>query len=96
MRKRTWMALTFGALLAAGVAWAHDEGREARAGATPERAAPDVIERGLARLERAVARLEAHLASRGGSMEGCADMMAGGGMMGGSRPNERWRSSPRD
>ena len=98
MRKRTWMALTFGALLVTRVALAHDEAREAR-GDRPGRAAPGVIERGLERLERAVARLEARLAGRGGSMDGCADMMAGGGMMGGgmmggSQPNERWRSSP--
>ncbi|MGH8707006.1 MAG: hypothetical protein ACREVD_02970 [Burkholderiales bacterium] len=59
-----------------------------------------MIERGLARLERAMARLEARLTGRGGSMmDGCADMMAGGDMMsggdmmGGSRPNERWRST---
>lgn len=92
MRKDVWIALTISAALAAGFAWAHDEG-EAR-GARSERAAPSVIERGLERLERAVARLEARLAGRGGSMDGCADMMSGGGMMGGSQPNERWRSSP--
>lgn len=62
MRKDVWIALTISAALAAGFAWAHDEGR-------------------------------------GGSMDGCADMMAGGGMMGGgmmggSPPNERWRSPP--
>lgn len=56
MRKNVWIALTISAALAAGFAWAHDEGS-------------------------------------GGSMNGCADMMAGGGMMGGSQPNERWRSS---
>jgi hypothetical protein len=40
--------------------------------------------------------LEARVAGRGGSMtQGCPDMMAGGGMMGGSRPNERWRSEAR-
>jgi len=97
MRKRTWTALTFGALLMAGAASAQDEAREAR-GDRAEDAAPGVIERGLVRLERAVTRLEARLAGRGGSMDGCADMMSGGGtmgdgMMGGSRPNERWRSS---
>lgn len=97
MHKSGWMALILGALLTAGVALAHEEGRGAR-GDGAERAAPGVIERGLARLERALARLEARLAGRGGSMDGCADMMSGGGMMGGgmmggSRPNERWRSS---
>lgn len=97
MRKRTWMALTFGALLVTGGALAQDGAREAR-GDRPERTAPGVIERGLERLERAVARLEARIAGRGGSMDGCADMMAGGGMMGGgmvggSQPNERWLSS---
>lgn len=60
MHKSGWMALTLGALMMAGVALAHEEGR-------------------------------------GGSMDGCADMMSGGGMMGGgmmggSRPNERWSS----
>ncbi|MGE3376496.1 MAG: hypothetical protein AB7O37_23440 [Vicinamibacteria bacterium] len=98
MRKTTWIALTISSVLAAGVAWAHDEGSEAR-DIRAERAAPGVLERGLERLERAVARLEARLAGRGGSMDGCADMMSGGGMMGGgmmggSQPNERWRSSP--
>jgi hypothetical protein len=42
---------------------------------------------------------EAQARRSGDSMNGCADMMAGGGMMGGgmmsgSQPNERWRSSP--
>lgn len=96
MRKHTWIALTIGALLVTGVASAHDEARAAR-GEESERAAPGVIERGLERLERLVARLEARLAGRGG--DGCAGMMSGGGMMGGgmmggSPPNERWRSSP--
>jgi hypothetical protein len=95
MRKGILLAWTCGALLVAGVASGHDEGRSPRAGETDNRAAPGVIERGLARLERAIARLEARLSGRGASMmEGCSDMMAGGGMMGGSRPNERWRSSP--
>jgi len=40
------------------------------------------------------ARLEARPAGRGGSMDGCADMMTDGVMMGGSQPNLRWRSSP--
>lgn len=98
MHKNVWIALAVGAALAAGLAQAHDEGRASRGDRT-ERAEPGVIERGLGRLERAVARLEARLAGRGGSMDGCADMMAGGGMMeggmmGGSQPNERWRSSP--
>ena len=93
MRENIWFALTISAALSAGAAWAHDEGGEPR-GARSERAAPSVIERGLERLERAVARLDARLAGRGGSMDGCADMMAGGGMMGGSQPNERWRFSP--
>jgi hypothetical protein len=98
MHRKVWIALAISAVLAAGAAWAHDDGREAR-GDRGERAAPGAIERGLERLGRAVARLEARLAGRGGSMGGCADMMAdggmmGGGMMGASPPNERWRSSP--
>jgi hypothetical protein len=93
MHKKVWIAMAVSAVLAAGLAQAHDEGRASREART-ERAEPGVIERGLERLERAVARLEARLAGRGGSMDGCADMMSGGGMMGGSQPNERWRSSP--
>ncbi|MGH8686376.1 MAG: hypothetical protein ACREVQ_01555 [Burkholderiales bacterium] len=38
---------------------------------------------------------DTRLAARGGPMQGCADMM-GSGMMGETRPNERWRSSPGD
>lgn len=92
----TWIALTFGALLMAGVASAHDEARDARSDRA-ERAVPGLIDRQLTRLQHAVARFEARLAGRGSSMQGCADMMAGGGMMdggmmGGSRPNEGWRS----
>jgi len=99
MRRNSWIALSFGVMLVAGAAFAHDGDRDARTDGTAERAAPGVLERGLARLERAVARLEARLAGRGGSMGGCADRMAGGGMMGGgmmggSQPNGRWRSSP--
>lgn len=93
MRRKVWIIVTISAALAAGASWAHDDGRVAR-GDRAERPAPGVIESGLERLERLVARLEARLAGRGGSMDGCADMMAGGGMMGGSPPNERWRSSP--
>jgi hypothetical protein len=82
--------LSFTAVLMAGSVWAQGESRPAQ-GDRAERAAPSALERGLERLERAVARLEARLAGRGGSMDGCADMMAGGGMMERSRPNERWR-----
>lgn len=88
------------ALLAAGTTIGAEKEREA---AASERTAPGWIERGFARLERAIERLEAKLAGRdrGATMSGCEDMMAGGGMMdggmmgggmmGGSRPNERWR-----
>ena len=95
MRRRAYLAWACAALLATGTAAGHDDERGARAAQTDNRVAPGLIERGLARVERTVARLEARLAGRGGSMmEGCADMMGGGGMMGGSQPNERWRSSP--
>ena len=96
MHKSGWLAFTLGVVLMAGVALADEQSRDGR-GAGLE---PGTIARGLARLERAVARLEARLAGRSGSMmEGCSDMMMGGGMMGGgmmggSPPNERWRSSP--
>lgn len=70
-------------LLAAGSAVGHDEKRDASRSAAKERAAPGWIERNVERLERAIARLEVRLSGRGGSMmDGCEDMMGGGGMMG--------------
>lgn len=70
--------------------------------------APGLLERGLARIEKAVMRLEAKLAGRKseGHMDGCHEMMEGGmmgggkmggGMMGGGArggPNEQWRDPP--
>jgi hypothetical protein len=83
----TWAIV---AMLAAGTTIGAEKEREA---AVSERTAPGWIERGFARLERAIERLEARLAGRdrGAMTGGCEDMMAGGGMMGGPRPNERWR-----
>jgi hypothetical protein len=56
---------------------------------------PGSLERRLERIEQAMARLEARLNGRqagGAMMDGCRDMMGGGGMMGGGQPNEQWRS----
>ncbi|MEW6688029.1 MAG: hypothetical protein AB1452_02950 [Pseudomonadota bacterium] len=107
MSKSKAVTLMFALALAAGGALGEDTERGASAATTPERAAAGWIERGFARLERAIARLEAKLSGRGGG--GCEDMMGGGmmdggmmgggmmggGMMGGARPNERWRQPDR-
>ena len=60
------------------------------------------LEQRLQRVEQAMARLEAKLNDRrsgGAMMEGCREMMGGGmmgggmgGMHGGDKPNEQWRS----
>lgn len=93
MSKGGWVAWALAAMLAAGTTLGQDRERGAASIATPVRVSPGWIERGLARLERAIERLEAKLSGRerGAMMEGCQDMMGGGGMMGGGRPNERWR-----
>lgn len=103
MSKGKVLAWAVAAILAAGTAVGQEKDRGSASAATPEQAAPGWIERGFARLERAIERLEAKLSGRerGGMMEGCEGMMGGGGMMdggmmgggmmGGSRPNERWR-----
>lgn len=56
--------------------------------ATPHEHGAGLIERGLARIEHAIARLQAKLSGRpsGESSEGCE------GMMGGGMPNDQWRS----
>lgn len=93
MSKGGYVAWALAAMLAAGTTLGQDKERGAAGITTPERVSPGWIERGLARIERAIERLEAKLSGRerGGMMEGCQDMMGGGGMMGGGRPNERWR-----
>ena len=107
MSKGKVLAWVVAAMLAAGVTLGQEKERGGASAATPERVAPGWIERGFARLERAIERLEARLSGRGGSTTGgCDDMMSGGGMsgggmmrgsmmgggmMGGDRPNERWR-----
>jgi hypothetical protein len=105
MRNGRRYAWVLAALLAASPAIGHDEDRTAARADRIDKTAPSWLERGFARLERAIARLEARFSGRGGSMGGCEDMMAGGmtgggmmdggmmggGMMGGPRPNERWR-----
>ena len=93
MSKRKVLAWAVAAMLAAGTAVGEEKERGRASAAEAERIAPGWIERGFARLERAIQRLEAKLSGRGqgGMREGCQDMMGGGGMMGGSRPNERWR-----
>lgn len=98
MSRAKVVAWSIVAMLAASPAVGEEKEKERSSGnaAASERTAPGWIERGFARLERAIERLEAKLAGRGGGgmMGGCEDMMAGGmegGMMGGSRPNERWR-----
>jgi len=102
MRKGTFIALALIAVLAAGTTLGEERNRGAAGTQMQARAAPGWIERGFARLERAIERLEAKLSGRdrGAMMEGCQDMMGGGmmgggmmdgGMMGGSRPNARWR-----
>ena len=97
MTRGTVFALALAAMLAASAALGEEKDRGSSGASASERAAPGWIERGFARLERAIERLESKLAGRqrGGMMDGCEDMMAGGGMMGGgmggSRPNERWR-----
>lgn len=108
MRKGQRYAWVLAALLAASPAIGHDEDRSGARADGIDKPAPGWIERGFARVERAIARLEARLSGRGGSMmDGCEDMMGGGmmggggmmsggmmggGMMGGSRPNEQWRA----
>ena len=102
MRRGTFIASALIAVLAAGTALGEERNRGAAGTETQARTAPGWIERGFARLERAIERLEAKLSGRdrGAMMEGCQDMMGdgmmgggmmGGGMMGGPRPNERWR-----
>ena len=107
MSKGTQFAWVLVALLAVSPAIGNEESSALR----PDdggRAAPNWIERGFVRLERAIARLEAKIAGRrgGSGMAGCEEMMSGGmigdammggmggGMMGGARPNEQW-SPPR-
>lgn len=93
MSKSRYVAWALAAMMATGTTLGQEKDRSAASAVPPERAAPGWIERGFARLERAIDRLEAKLSGRerGGMMEGCQDMMGGGGMMGGGRPNERWR-----
>lgn len=99
MSKSRYVAWALAAMLAAGTTFGQDKERGAASIATPDRVSPGWVERGLARLERAIDRLEAKLSGRerGAMMEGCQDRMGGGGMMGGNgmmgggRPNERWR-----
>ena len=104
MKRGTFVASALVAMLAAGTTFGEERDRGTARTETQEQTAPGWIERGFARLERAIERLEAKLSrrDRGGMMEGCQDMMGGGmmgdgmmggGMMGGSRPNERWRGS---
>lgn len=70
---------------------------------------PGLLERGMARIEHGLARLQARLAGHasdehaqdcqdmmgGGMMEGAGKGggMMGGGMMGGGTPNDQWRGS---
>lgn len=82
-----WNLLLVAAALAAGTAIAQNA----------TESAPGALERRLERPEQAMARLEARLNGGqrgGGMMEGCRDMMGGGGMggMGRGQPNEQWRS----
>lgn len=87
MSKSRYVAWALAATPAAGATLGNEKDRSAESAVPPERAAPGRIERSFARLERAIERLEAKLSGRerGGMMEGCQDMMGGG------RPNERWR-----
>lgn len=105
MSKGKVLACAVAAMLAASATLGQEKERDGVKAGAAEKAATGWIERGFARLERAIERLEAKLSGRerGGMMDGCEDMMAGGGMMeggmmgggmmGGSRPNERWRGS---
>jgi hypothetical protein len=92
MSRSIGTAALIAALIAAGAAMAHDEPR--RAGEPAGERAGGWIERGFARLERAIARLEARLSGGGSMTAGCEQMMGeggmGGGMMGGARPNQQW------
>ena len=78
---KLWIITLLVAFGAAG-AIAQEKGDRASVGALERRV--ERLERSLERLERAVARLEASRSEGRGMM--------GGGMMGGSRPNEQWRS----
>lgn len=99
MSKSRYVAWMLAAMLAAGTTLGQEKDRSAASAAPAQGIAPGWIERGFARLERAIERLEAKLSGRerGGMLAGCQDMMDSGGMMGGSgmmgggRPNERWR-----
>lgn len=96
MRGSIATAALIAALSAAGAAIAHDESRRSGEPAAGARGGGGLIERGFARLERAIARIEARLSGSGGSMmSGCEEVMGrggmmGGGMMGGARPNQQW------
>ncbi|MEW5864041.1 MAG: hypothetical protein AB1773_10680 [Pseudomonadota bacterium] len=104
MSRSVGTAALIAALIAAAAAMAQDEPWRAGEAAVGERADGGWIERGFARLERAIARLEARLSGGGSMTAGCEQMMGeggmggammggammGGGMMGGARPNQQW------
>ena len=100
MSKGKVLACAVAAMLAAGSTVGQEKERDKASVGASERDTAGWIERGFARMERAIERLEAKVSGRqrGGMMDGCEDMMGGGGMMGGgemmggSRPNERWRA----
>lgn len=96
--RKAFVAAALVAILATGTSFGEERDQGASRAGLQEQIAPGWIERGFARLERAIERLETKLSGheRGGMMQGCQGVMGGGmmggGMMGGgSRPNDRWR-----
>lgn len=79
------LAIVIAASMVGGVAFAQDSAPQGS------------VEARLDRIEQAIARLAQKVSTRGGGgmMEGCRDMMGGGGMMGRGAPNDDWRSPRR-